>query len=193
MAGTELVTERLRIRPLCAQDRAEFVRVRTISAELYKPWIPAQAGSSSADIFAAELEKSETGTAAGTSFRFVGVTDTGAIAVFVNLTEIVRGVFQNAYASWGVAADVARQGYASEAVAAVLDFAFSRNGAALHRVQANIIPSNKASIRLAERVGFRKEGLAERYLCIAGEWQDHVMFAKTVEEHSFGTADTARR
>src|SRR5688572_18646954 len=123
MADIELETERLRVRPLCSRDREEFIRVRTISADLYSPWIPAQQGTP-ADIFDAELEKSETASATGLSFRFVGVTDTGAIAVFVNLTEIVRGVFQNAYASWSVAADLARQGYASEGVAAVLDFAF---------------------------------------------------------------------
>jgi len=67
----------------------------------------------------------------------------------------------------------------------MLDFAFSGIGAGLHRVQANIIPSNLASLRLAERAGFRREGLAERYLNIAGEWQDHLMYAKTREEHSF--------
>jgi ribosomal-protein-alanine N-acetyltransferase len=184
VADIELETERLRVRPLCSRDRNEFIRVRTISAELYNRWVPTQVGAP-ADIFDAELEKSETGRATGINFRFVGVTDTGAIAVFVNLTEIVRGVFQNAYASWSVAPDLARQGYTTEGVAAVLDFAFSGNGAALHRVQANIIPSNEASIRLAERVGFRREGLAERYLRIAGEWQDHLMYARTVEEHSF--------
>ena len=37
-------------------------------------------------------------------------------------------------------------------------------------------------MRLARSVGFRREGDALRYLHIAGEWQDHVMFAITVEE-----------
>ena len=50
-------------------------------------------------------------------------------------------------------------------------------------MQANIIPRNLPSIRLAERMGFRLEGLALKYLKIAGEWQDHLMFAKLVDEH----------
>jgi ribosomal-protein-alanine N-acetyltransferase len=183
VTGIELRTKRLRIRPLQREDRDEFVRVRTVSAEFYSRWLPVD-DRSIAEVFEAELEKSASGLASETNFRFIGLLDNGSIAVFMNLTEIVRGVFQNAYASWSVAADVARQGYASEGVAALLDFAFSTDGASLHRIQANIIPSNEASIRLAERVGFRKEGLAERYLNIAGKWQDHLMYAKTLEEHS---------
>ena len=31
----------------------------------------------------------------------------------------------------------------------------------------------------------RAKYIAERYLEIAGVWQDHVMFARTVEEHRF--------
>ena len=51
-------------------------------------------------------------------------------------------------------------------------------------MQANIIPENERSIRLAERVSFRYEGLAQRYLRIAGEWRDHRMYAKTAEEYT---------
>jgi [ribosomal protein S5]-alanine N-acetyltransferase len=43
-----------------------------------------------------------------------------------------------------------------------------------------------------EKVGARKEGLAERYLCIAGKWEDHAIFAVTSEEWAESTARGAR-
>ena len=68
----------------------------------------------------------------------------------------------------------------------MLDFAFAPppTGIALHRVQANIIPNNAASVHVAQKCGFRLEGTAKRYLKIAGEWQDHAMYAKLAEEHT---------
>jgi ribosomal-protein-alanine N-acetyltransferase len=68
----------------------------------------------------------------------------------------------------------------TEAVRAATTFAFAF--ARLHRVQAAVMPSNRASQRVLEKAGFRREGLAERYLCIAGAWQDHFVFAVTADE-----------
>jgi ribosomal-protein-alanine N-acetyltransferase len=52
----------------------------------------------------------------------------------------------------------------------------------LHRVEANIQPENRDSIRLAERLGFRKEGLSPRYLKVGGRWRDHERWALLAEE-----------
>ena len=43
------------------------------------------------------------------------------------------------------------------------------------------MPSNARSIRVIEGVGFRREGLAERFLQIAGKWEDHLIFARTAD------------
>ena len=78
------------------------------------------------------------------------------------------------------------RGLATEGVRALLDIAFSPEpeGLGLHRVQANVMPSNAASLRVVEKVGLRQEGAAERYLRIAGRWEDHLMFAVTTEERT---------
>ena len=70
----------------------------------------------------------------------------------------------------------AHQGYMTAAVRAVIPFAFST--LRLHRVEAACIPDNIASIRLLERSGFRREGVAREYLCINGIWQDHLLYAR---------------
>lgn len=62
------------------------------------------------------------------------------------------------------------QGYASEALTALFDFAFSTLD--LHRIEADVDPRNTASLKALERLGFRLEGhLRERYF-IGGEIQD---------------------
>ena len=49
-----------------------------------------------------------------------------------------------------------------------------------------MIPRNHGSIRVLEKAGFREEGLALRYLQIAGVWEDHKLFAVTAEEWPSG-------
>ena len=62
----------------------------------------------------------------------------------------------------------------SRAVRAVLNYAFEKQG--LHRVEAACLPTNEASKRLLERVGFQQEGYARAYLNINGQWRDHLLF-----------------
>jgi ribosomal-protein-alanine N-acetyltransferase len=49
-------------------------------------------------------------------------------------------------------------------------------------VQAAVIPRNTGSRRVLAKAGFREEGLALRYLEIAGRWEDHVLHAITSED-----------
>ncbi len=173
------------LRALRPADRAEYERVHTVSADFFRPWFSwHQDGATAIPDFDHELERVSRGLEAGTHVRLVGVLAGGRLAGFFNLTDIVRGAFQNAYASWSVSADVARRGYGAEGVRGLLAVAFTAPpvGLGLHRVQANVIPGNEPSMRLAQSVGFRREGEAVRYLQIAGAWRDHVMFALTVEE-----------
>ena len=67
-----------------------------------------------------------------------------------------------------------------EAVVILTRFAFEE--LRLHRVQVAIIPRNTRSHRVMEKLQFRDEGVAQRYLEINGVWEDHVRYAITVEE-----------
>jgi ribosomal-protein-alanine N-acetyltransferase len=52
----------------------------------------------------------------------------------------------------------------------------------LHRIEAACLPENGPSIRLLEKAGFLPEGRARQYLCIAGEWRDHLLFARLAQD-----------
>jgi ribosomal-protein-alanine N-acetyltransferase len=92
------------------------------------------------------------------------------------LANVRRGVAQAASLGYWIGAPYVRRGYMTAAVRALLPVAF--DFLRLHRVEAACIPTNLASVRLLERVGFRREGYARAYLCINGMWQDHLLYAK---------------
>ena len=72
-------------------------------------------------------------------------------------------------------------GYASEAVGAVLRAAFTRWST--HRVIASVDPKNTASIRLLERLGFRKEAHHVQSYWMRGAWYDDCIYAILKEEY----------
>jgi ribosomal-protein-alanine N-acetyltransferase len=47
----------------------------------------------------------------------------------------------------------------------------------LHRIEANIIPSNQPSIHLIKKLNFIEEGYTREYLHINGHWEDHIRYA----------------
>ncbi len=92
------------------------------------------------------------------------------------LANIRRGVAQTGSLGYWVGEPYARKGYMTAAVRALLPMAFEV--LKLHRMEAACIPTNAASVRLLERTGFRREGYARAYLCIDGQWQDHLLYAQ---------------
>lgn len=93
----------------------------------------------------------------------------------ITMANVRRGVVQSANIGYWTGQPYIRRGYMAEAVQIVLDFAFRR--LQLHRIEAACLEENAASKALLLKAGFRPEGLARKYLCIAGRWQDHETFA----------------
>ena len=98
----------------------------------------------------------------------------------INLNAIQRGPFQNAYIGYWIDEAKAGQNLVPEAVVILTRFAFEE--LRLHRLQIAIIPRNARSRRVMEKLCYREEGVAERYLEINGVWEDHIRYAITVEE-----------
>jgi RimJ/RimL family protein N-acetyltransferase len=74
------------------------------------------------------------------------------------------------------------QGYASEAVRAVLRHLFRVRG--LHKVSAECDARNVASARLLERVGFIREGLRREQTWIKDEWTDDLIYGLLASDYS---------
>jgi [ribosomal protein S5]-alanine N-acetyltransferase len=72
------------------------------------------------------------------------------------------------------------RGYASEAASAVLTLGFERVG--LHRVDAAVFEFNPRSMRLLERLGFRREGYRREVLRRDGRWYDEATFGLLARE-----------
>jgi ribosomal-protein-alanine N-acetyltransferase len=125
-----------------------------------------------------DLEAQAADRAAGRSLSF-GVHLGTKLVGRVSLSNIVRGPFLNAYLGYAIDERHAGRGIGTAAVAEVVAIAWEEG---LHRVQAAVSPANAASKRVLEKVGFRHEGLALRYLLLDGAWRDHELWAITVED-----------
>ena len=104
----------------------------------------------------------------------------GEVVGQLNVANILYGSLSNAVIGYWVVPEAAGLGVTPTAVALVSDYLLNVIG--LHRVEIDIRPENVASLRVVEKLGFRYEGLKERYIHINGAWRDHYVFALTQEE-----------
>jgi len=72
------------------------------------------------------------------------------------------------------------KGYATEALKACINYLFHHLNK--HRVIASVDPRNIQSIRLIERLGFRKEAHFRESLLINDEWCDDIIYATLKSE-----------
>ena len=97
-----------------------------------------------------------------------------------SLSEITRGIFQNAYLGFCANVNFAGLGLISAGLKLLFKEVFINLD--LHRLEANIQPENSASLNLVKTNGFSYEGLSKRYLNVNGEWRDFQRWAITVED-----------
>jgi ribosomal-protein-alanine N-acetyltransferase len=72
------------------------------------------------------------------------------------------------------------QGWGTATAARIATYAFQALG--LHRLEADVDPRNAASLRVLERLGFRREGLLRARYHVAGEIQDSVLLGLLSDE-----------
>jgi len=153
---------------------AEFLTLERVSRRLHRPWVTAPSTREAYRAYLARCRKRS-----NRSF-FVAIQETREIAGVVNISEIVRGSFRSAYLGYYAFRPHAARGLMSAGLSLVLDHAFGEME--LHRLEANVQPGNRASIRLIRRLGFRREGLSPKYLKIGGRWRDHERWAILAED-----------
>ena len=179
-----LYGRRIVLRPLQVHDFPQWQEVRRRNADWLTKWEPARIPGGpdvveDRDAFGARCSARHRERQLGTGFGY-GVFVDGSFAGEVNVSSVQRGPFQSAYVGYWIDEKLAGNSYTPEAVVVVSRFCF--DDLRLHRLQISIIPRNKASRRVVEKLDIRDEGTAIRYLEINGEWEDHVRYAITIEE-----------
>jgi ribosomal-protein-alanine N-acetyltransferase len=104
----------------------------------------------------------------------------GVIQGQLNVANILYGSVSSAVLGYWIAPEAAGKGVTPTSVALVSDYLMNQLG--LHRVEIDVRPENKASLRVIEKLGFRYEGMKQRYIHINGDWRDHYIFALTKDE-----------
>jgi ribosomal-protein-alanine N-acetyltransferase len=159
-------------------DYEQWAELRSLSRDFLTPWEPLwPANDLTRTAFRSRIRqywRDIDEDAAYPYFIFDGEGD--VLVGALTLSNVRRGVAQTATLGYWIGLPHARRGYMTSAVRLVVDFAFRHLG--LHRVEAACLPHNTASMALLGKCGFEREGLARGYLKIAGEWRDHVLFAR---------------
>lgn len=179
-----LYGRRVLLRPLVAQDFPQWSEVRVRNEDWLLRWEPRRLpnvpdATRSREAFTLRCAARDRERQIGSGYGF-GIFVDGAFAGEVNLNNVQRGAFQNGYVGYWIDQARAGNGYMPESVVVLLRYGFEE--LRLHRLQIAIIPRNRNSRRVVEKLRVREEGVAVRYLEINGVWEDHVRYAVTAEE-----------
>ena len=157
------------VAPVSADDGPAFVAAVRASRTLHHPWIDLPDTPERFHLLLTHLLADDQ---AAYLVRHVGCD---GLVGYVSVGNIVRRSLQSAYLGYGAFTGHDGRGLMTEGLRAVVHLAFVDLG--LHRLEANIQPTNAPSIALARRLGFVKEGFSRRYLRIDGDWRDHERWA----------------
>ena len=171
----------LRLRPLRRRDQDAWMELRQRNAGWLDPWdatspVPVSGPRPSFGAFVRTLASQ---ARAGTTLPFA-IDLAGELVGQLTVSSITYGSLRSASIGYWVSEHVAGRGITPTAVALATDHCF--RVLRLHRVEINIRPENRPSLRVVEKLGFRDEGVRERFLHIQGQWCDHRTFALTVED-----------
>ncbi len=169
------------LRPLQRRDSRRWQDLRRANHEWLKPWeatLP-QADPAVPGTFAGMVRSFRREATAGRSAAFALDVE-GTLMGQVTLGGLTWGSLRSGYIGYWISQEVAGRGIMPRAVALVVDYALGT--LMMHRIEINIRPENQASLRVVEKLGFRKEGFRPGYLHIDGDWRDHVTYCMLAGE-----------
>ncbi|WP_025784406.1 GNAT family N-acetyltransferase [Sporosarcina sp. D27] len=122
------------------------------------------------------IEKWEQNTKKELEYRFgIFKISEDTLIGTIGLFQVFRGPRESALLGYSLDQKHNGKGYTTEATKLVVDYAFEILN--LHRIEAGVMPDNLGSIRVLEKAGFHKEGIALKNVKINGSWEDHQMLA----------------
>lgn len=175
----EFTTERLVVRTVSVEDADAMYQYRSDpDTSQYLTTIPR-----SADDIAEMISKSSVVMdVPGSWYQFVLVESTNNTLIGDIGVHFLETDPENTQVEIGYTLDkmYRGKGYATEALRVIIDYLF--NTLKKRRIIASIDPSNSASIRLVERLGFRKEAHFVESLFFHGKWVDDLIYAILAKE-----------
>lgn len=170
---------------LQGSDYQNLERIRLSDRKWLAPWESTSAKKTGGPITMSEYcRRVRKETREGRAYYF-GVYGDGLLLGQVSLFNVDRGASWGGCIGYWVLSSFAGRGIIPLATAMVIDFAFSKLG--LHRIEINIRPENKPSLRVVEKLGLRFEGLRVQFLHIGGAWADHFSYAIISEDLNAGS------
>ena len=175
--GPVIRADRVILRTPQMADYPAWAEIKAASRDFLTPWEPLWASDElSRASFRRRVRHYQRDLREDVGYAlFIFALNSGALVGGLTLCNVRRGVTQACTLGYWIGRTHAHQGYMTAAVRAVIPFVF--DSLELHRLEASCLPTNAASIKLLERTGFTREGMARRYLRINGVWQDHLLYA----------------
>jgi ribosomal-protein-alanine N-acetyltransferase len=172
----------LLLRPPQMIDYPQWSRLREESRTFLTPWEPIWPSDDlTRSGFRRRLRRYAEDIAADRSYPFLIFRDHDeSLLGGVTVANVRRGIVQAGTIGYWIGAAYSGRGLMTAALRVLLPTLFGE--LSLHRVEAACIPTNNSSVRVLEKCGFTREGLARRYLCINGVWQDHYLFGLLHED-----------
>lgn len=169
----------VRLRPLSMRDAKKWQEIRRVNQEWMQEWeaSPPIPAVDPAPTFRQSAKRLLKDANDGRAMPFV-VEYKGEFVGQLNVGDIVYGSLRGAHFGYWIDHRFAGRGIMTTAAALITDHLLTTVG--LHRVEVAIRPENEPSNKLVKRLGFRFEGVRQKFLHINNDWRDHniyVMFA----------------
>ncbi|MFF2755094.1 GNAT family N-acetyltransferase [Psychrobacillus sp. NPDC058041] len=165
------------IRPLILSDAAELLSIEKRNRAFFENYsITHPENYWTLETQKELIEKWEQNTKKDIEYRFGIFKINGDVLIgTIGLFQIFRGPRESALLGYSLDQEHNGKGYTTEATNLVVNYAFEILN--LHRIEAGVMPNNIGSIRVLEKAGFHKEGIAKKNVKINGSWEDHQMLA----------------
>ncbi|MCY6372781.1 GNAT family N-acetyltransferase [Clostridium ganghwense] len=171
--------EKIELKVLTPEDSRDILDYYIRNKEYLKPFEPIREENFyTLEVQTQNLIESYKQFLNGTSTEF-GIYKNKQFVGKIRLSNVVRGIFQNAFVGYSMDEKEQNKGYMKEALKLVLEYAF--DDMELHRIEATTLLDNEKSQRVLKSCGFKEAGISEKYLFINGKWRDHKIFYMTKE------------
>ncbi|MEC0343729.1 GNAT family N-acetyltransferase [Peribacillus frigoritolerans] len=172
-----LTSDNVYLRQLKLSDAENLLQLLVENKEFFEPFSP----NRSSNYYSLEKQKEliktwEQKSKENIKYQFgIFLKKNHKLLGTISLFQINRGPLQSALIGYYLDQKNNGNGYTTEAVNLVIDYAFRT--LSLHRIEAGVMPNNIGSIRVLEKAGFLKEGIAKQNIKINDRWENHQVLA----------------